>query len=406
MDPTRRERGLSPWRLVIGLGVVSLLTDVVSDGSLSVSGALLGRLGASATLVGAVSGAASALALVLRLFTGPWADRTGRYWGFTIAGYATTALCIPLLAATPLLGAGALAFACALILAERVGKAVRAPAKTALLAEPAAAVGSGRGFGVHKLLDQLGAFAGPLLMSASAAATGRLWPGFLALAAPAAAAVALLVHLRARVPDPTVYRRLPAPGAARAAPGVRGERHWRRDFLLFGCFAASTTFGLLSPGIISYHVDRAGLLPLSAVPLVYAAGMLAAALAAPLTGWVFDRRGPGVLLVVPAMTACVPALVLGPTLAQVLAGTVLWGAATGVQDSTVKALVARLVPAPKRGAGYGWFSLMQGGAALAGATVAGALYERVPVLSAIVVALQAGAFALLFVMMRARRARR
>jgi hypothetical protein len=396
--------------MVVGLGLVSLLIDMVSDGAISIGGAFLGELGASAALVGLVTGGASAIALALRLATGPWADRTGAYWAFTIAGYGLSAVSVPLLALSPVLGGSALAVASVLFLVERTGKAVRAPAKTVLLAEPAAAVGKGKGFGVHKLLDQIGAFGGPLLVAAIAAATGRLWPAFLALLIPGAAAMGLLLWLRARVPDVRVYRaKAPAvttparPGHGPAVGMAALPAATRAAFWMFACFAALTTFGLLSAGIITFHVSKAGLVPLASVPLVYALGMAAAAVAAPVTGWVYDRRGAAVLYVVPVMTAFVPVLVLGRTLAAVLVGVVIWGAATGVQDSTVKALVADLVPAEQRGSAYGSFSVFQGAATFVGAAAAGALYGHVPVLWALVGALQVAAFVLLVAVLRRRR---
>lgn len=394
--------GLSPWRMVVGLGLVSLLVDMVSDGAMSVGGAFLGELGASAALVGLVTGGASAIALALRLATGPWADRTGAYWGFTIGGYALSVVSVPLLAATPLLGGAALAVGCALVLVERTGKAVRAPAKTVLLAEPATAVGKGKGFGVHKLLDQVGAFAGPLLVAAIAAATGRYAPAFLALLVPGLAAMALLFWLRARVPDVRVYRPpAAAPAVPRPAAGLRAlPTAVRVRFWLFAAFAALTTFGLLGPGIISYHVAREQLVPPAVVPLVFALGMAVAAVAAPLTGWLYDHRGPRVLATVPVVTAFVPALALGGSLRAVLVGVALWGAATGVQDSTVKALVADLVPPEQRGSAYGSFSVFQGGAAFAGAAAAGALYGRFGVLSVLVGVAQVVALGVLFAVLR------
>jgi hypothetical protein len=98
------DRSWSPWRAVVGFGVVSLAADMVYEGARSVYGPLLGALGASALVVGAVTGAGEAAALILRLVSGPWADRTRRYWMLTIAGYALTAVCVPLLALTPFLG--------------------------------------------------------------------------------------------------------------------------------------------------------------------------------------------------------------------------------------------------------------------------------------------------------------
>ena len=94
----------------------------------------------------------------------------------TFVGYGFTAVCVPALAVTPFLAGAGLALACILILAERTGKAIRSPAKTALLAHAAGAVGLGRGFAVHKALDQAGAVAGPLLVVAVAGLAGTLWP--------------------------------------------------------------------------------------------------------------------------------------------------------------------------------------------------------------------------------------
>lgn len=414
--------------MVLGLGFVSLAIDMVSDGAISVSGALLEQLGATAALVGAVTGSATAIALVLRLATGPWADRTGAYWAFTIAGYAMTAISVPLLALTPMLGTASLAAASTLLVAERTGKAVRAPSKTVLLADAAGAVGRGRGFGVHKLLDQVGAFAGPLLVAAIAAVTGALWPAFLALAVPAAAAMVLLVWLRRRVPDPGVYRvgsagsaepMAPAHGPAAAAPSAPAPSfaarlaglaaipsYVRTTFLLFATFAALTTFGLLSFGIVSYHLVAADLASLAGVPLVYAAGMATAAIGAIATGWAYDRFGSAVLFAVPLLTAFVPGLVLGGALAAALVGVIVWGLASGVQDSTVKALVADLVPARQLGSAYGWFAVFQGVGALAGATIAGLLYAQLPVLVGLVVVLQVAASALLVVVRRRHRVER
>src|SRR4051794_18072656 len=183
----------SPWRAVVGFGIVSLAADMVYEGARSITGPLLASLGASALLVGLVTGAGEALALVLRLVFGPRVDRTGSYWSMTLNGYALTAVCVPALALTPFLGAAGLAVACVLVLAERTGKAVRSPAKSTLLAHAAGPVGLGRGFGVHKALDQVGSFSGPLLVAGIVALSGALWPAMAALAIPGAAGVGGLV---------------------------------------------------------------------------------------------------------------------------------------------------------------------------------------------------------------------
>jgi MFS family permease len=398
----------SPWRAVVGFGVVSLAADMVYEGARSVTGPLLASLGASAVLVGLVTGAGEAMALVLRLVFGSMADRTGRYWGLTLGGYALTAVCVPALAVTPFVGGAGLALACVLILAERTGKAVRSPAKSTLLAHAAAAVGLGRGFAVHKALDQVGAFAGPLVVAAVAALTGALWPAMAVLAVPGIVAMGLLLWIRARVGDASGYsaqeesasERPAAASKASAADLVTGERLPRR-FWLFAASAGAATAGLVTFGVISYHLTREHVVPLAGVPVVYAAAMAAAALAALVTGWLYDRWNAHVLLALPLMVAGVPALAFSTTLTVAVGGVLLWGAAVGVQDSTVKALVAELVPAPRRATAYGMFAAVQGAAAIVGGTMAGALYSRsVPALVAAVAATQVVTLVLLVATLR------
>jgi hypothetical protein len=397
--PADRPSAYSPWRAVVGFGVVSLAADMVYEGARSVTGPLLASLGASALLVGLVTGVGEALALVLRLPFGTRVDRTGDYWGATIGGYGLTAVCVPLLAVTPFIGAAGLVVGCLLVLAERTGKAVRSPAKSTLLAYAAGPVGLGRGFGVHKALDQVGAFAGPLLVAALAALTGALWPAFAVLAVPGAVTMALLVRLRRRTgaPEPAaVDEAVPRTSvllAARALP---------RAFWLFAASAGLATAGLMTFGVISFHLVRAHLVATAAVPVVYAAAMAAEAVAALASGWVHDRWGARGLVVLPFLVAAVPALAFSSSWYLAVVGILLWGAATGLQDSTVKALVAQLVPSGRRATGYGLFAAVQGVAAVGGGALAGGLSSRsVPALVAVVGVLQAAALVLLLRTLRA-----
>lgn len=391
----------SPWRTVVGFGVVSLAADMVYEGARSITGPFLASLGATALVVGLVTGAGEAAALVLRLVSGPLADRSGRYWTLTIVGYAMTAVCVPLMAVAPFLGGAGLAVASTLVVLERTGKAVRSPSKSTLLAFAARSVGRGRGFGVHKALDQVGAFAGPLLVAAVVALTASLWTGFAVLAVPAVASMLLLLWIRRRVPGPSVER--PSPAATPPLPTGEGAGSLPRPFFLFALSSAASTLGLMTFGVISFHLVDADLVDPAAVPLVYAAGMAAAALAALANGFAYDRRGPQVLVVLPFLVAAVPVLSLAGSLAVTVAGVVVWGAATGLQDSTVKALVADLVPAHRLATAYGVFAAFQGGAALAGGGIGGWLYEGgTGDLVAVIAVCQGASLVLLYVVLRTR----
>ena len=397
----------SPWRTVVGFGVVSLAADMVYEGARSVTGPLLASLGASAVLVGLVSGAGEATALLLRLVFGSWADRSGNYWTLTFAGYALTAICVPALAITPFLAGAGLALACVLILGERLGKAVRSPAKTALLAHAAGAVGLGRGFGVHQALDQIGAVAGPLVVAAVTAAAGTIWPAMAVLIIPGAVAMLMLLRIWRSMRTPAMVDDEPAGSKATANPEHRkslfATLHDRlpRVFWLFAAASAATSAGLVTFAIIAYHLTQDHVVSIAAVPVIYAAAMGAEALAALASGWLFDRTRGGALLGLPLLVSAVPVLAFASSPLVAIAGALIWGAAGGILDSTVKALVADLVPASRRATAYGVFAAVQGAAAIAGGVMAGALYQRsLPILIAAVVGTQVIALILLIATLR------
>jgi MFS family permease len=387
--------------------VVSLAADMVYEGARSVTGPLLAALGASAVLVGLVSGAGEATALLMRVVFGSWADRSRRYWTLTFAGYGLTAVCVPALAITPLLAGAGLAVACVLILGERLGKAVRSPAKTALLAHAAAKVGLGRGFGVHQALDQIGAVAGPLLVAAVAAAAGTIWPAMAVLIVPGAVAMLLLVQIWRSMGNPIAGDEDAAPTETTALPEPRksllSRLHGRlpREFWLFAAAAAAASGGLVTFAVISFHLTQDHVVSVAAVPLIYAAAMASEAFSALGSGWLFDRTRGRVLLGLPLLVSAVPVLAFASSPLIAIAGAVLWGAAGGVLDSTVKALVADLVQPSRRATAYGVFAAVQGAAAIGGGVMAGALYERsLPILIAAVVIIQIIALILLIATLR------
>ncbi len=334
---------LTPLRFVVSFGVVSALADVVYEGARSIIGPFLGDLGASAALVGLITGAGEATALVLRLVTGRLADRTGRHWALTITGYALTIACVPLLALSPgLIGAGLL------YNGERFGKAVRTPARDTMLAHASTKMGRGWAFGLHEAIDQSGAVLGPLLLAGVLATGGSFRTGFALLAIPGAAALAVLLRLRAAVPDPTAFD----PTAQLSDAKKLSLGSWLPTrFWLYAAFSAATMLGFATWAVLAYHLSTQGILPTGLVPVLYAAAMGAAALTALVFGRIYDRAGLRGLVVLPILTAVVPFLSFTHSIPLVILGAVVWGAAMGAHESTLRAAVADLVPAHRRGAG-------------------------------------------------------
>ena len=395
-------------RFIVAFGIVSALMDMVYEGARSVTGPYLGALGASALLVSVVTGAGEAVALVLRLLFGRLADRPALRWSLAISGYALTALSVPLLGIS-----NALWIACLLVLAERLGKAVRSPAKDTMLAEAGSALGQGKAFALHEALDQVGALLGPLLVGAALALTGSYGPGFLLLAIPGLAAMLLLFWLKNKVPDPAAYETVPGqppaepatpqadarPGAPPAPPGKAAPLP--RQYWIYAAFSSLTMFGYATFGLLSFHLVQAGLLPPALVPVLYAVAMGVDAVAALASGWLFDRVGLKVLVVLPVLAAAVPWLGFSNNTALAVAGVLVWGAAMGVQESTMRAGVAGLAPAARRGSAYGMFTACYGLAWLAGSFLIGLLYEQsIPALAVTITGVQAVALVIFVVVRR------
>jgi hypothetical protein len=259
---------VSPLRFIVGFGIVSALADMVYEGARSIIGPFLASLGASAAVVGVITGVGEAAALVLRLGTGRVADRARRPWPQTIAGYALTAVCVPLLSL-----AGGLPLAGALYNGERVGKAVRTPARDSMLAHASAGMGRGYAFGLHEALDQLGAMAGPLLIAAVLALGGSWHTAFALLAVPGAAALAVLARLRRKAPDPSVYEPSATVGEAKR---LRLEAGLPGAFWRYAGFSAATMLGFATWAVLAYHLTSQRLVPEPVIPVLYAVAMGAA----------------------------------------------------------------------------------------------------------------------------------
>ena len=357
---------LPPMKFVLAFGVVSGLGDMVYEGARSVVGPFMAGFGASAALIGLVTGLGEAMALVFRLFSGRLSDRTGRQWAISISGYAVTMVAVPMLAL-----AGNVWAASALVIAERFGKGLRTPARDTMLAQAGTDLGRGWTFAVHEALDQAGAFIGPLAIAAFLEVSKGYRDGFAALAIPGAAALAVLAWLRSRVPTPRDYAT-----RENSKPVNALELHgFSRRFWQYSAFSAATMAGFATFAVLAYHLDKAKVVSVPVIPIMYAGAMAMAAIASLVSGRMYDRIGLKGLGVLPFIGAAVPFFAFAGSAAFVWVGALLWGLAMGVHESTMRAAVGDLVTPARRGAGYGTFTAVYGLAWLAGATLIGLFYD-------------------------------
>jgi MFS family permease len=348
---------------IILLGIVSLFGDVTYEGARSVAGPYLGdTLGAGPVVVGLVAGIGEFVGYGLRLASGYLVDRTKTYWLLTFIGYGLL-LSIPLLAF-----AGHWQLAAVLIILERMGKAIRSPARDTMLSYATKEVGRGWGFAVHEALDQIGAVIGPIVFSLVLLFHGDYREGFTLLWIPALLTLAVLAIARKKVPSP---QKLEAPGET-SRPNIRGKLP--KVFWFYTVFTLLSMAGFANFQLISYHLKVQAIVPDAQIPLIYAIAMGVDALAALLAGKTYDRIGLISLLAVPLLTLPIPFLAFSHSYSLVLIGMVLWGVVMGIQETTMRAAIADLTPIERRGFGYGIFNTAYGAGWFLGGALMGLLY--------------------------------
>ena len=146
---------------IILFGIVSLFSDMTHEGASSIRGAYFTLLGASAGTIGFVSGLGELVGYSMRYVFGKLTDKTKKYWPMVIFGYVVDVLAVPALA---LVGEHGWIAACALLIIQRMGKAIKKPAKDTVMSFAATQEGVGKSFGIQEVLDQIGAFLGPVLL--------------------------------------------------------------------------------------------------------------------------------------------------------------------------------------------------------------------------------------------------
>jgi MFS family permease len=187
------------------------------------------------------------------------------------------------LLAVPLLAlAGSWKIAAVLLVAERMGKAIRTPARDAMLSHAAGAVGRGWGFGFHEAMDQTGAVTGPLFVAAVLYFQGGYRQGFAFLLLPAVLAL-VVIAMAARL--------YPHPQHLEVNVPEFNTTGFNRPYWLYVVAAGLLGAGYADFLLIAYHFGKTALAAPGWIPLFYAIAMTVAAL---ILGRLFDRLGiPG-----------------------------------------------------------------------------------------------------------------
>jgi len=357
------------FKFIMLLGLVSLLADMTYEGARSITGPYLALLGASGTVVGIVAGFGELVGYALRLVSGYISDRTGRYWFITIFGYTVNLLAVPLLALT-----GRWEIAAALMITERIGKAIRTPSRDAMLSHATKDIGRGWGFGLHEAMDQIGAMLGPLIVAGVLFIKGSYKSSFAILLIPALLALIVLLTARYLYPKPRDLETISVALETKGFPQV---------FWIYLVAVALVAAGYIDFPLTAYHFKKIAIVSDNWIPIFYAIAMGVDALVALIFGRLFDRKGVSVLIFAVLASSFFAPLVFLGGFYPALFGIALWGIGMGAQESIMRAGIADMISANKRASAYGVFNAGYGLFWFLGSALMGIFYDiSIPVLIA------------------------
>jgi len=349
------------FKFIILLGLVSLLADMTYEGARSITGPYLALLGASGTVVGIVAGFGELIGYTLRLISGYISDKTGRYWLITICGYAVNLLAVPLLAL-----AGRWEIAAALMITERIGKAIRTPSRDAMLSHATKEIGRGWGFGLHEAMDQIGAMLGPLIVAVVLYVKGGYKTSFAVLLIPALLALIVLLIAKYLYPRPKDLETISV---------TLETKGFSRVFWLYLIAIAFVAAGYVDFPLVAYHFKKASIASDNWIPIFYAIAMGVDAIAALLFGRLFDRKGVSILIFAVLASSLFAPLVFLGGFYSALIGIVLWGIGMGAQESIMRAAIAGMISVNKRASAYGVFNAGYGLFWFLGSAIMGIFYD-------------------------------
>lgn len=366
---------------IILFGIVSLFSDMTHEGASSIRGAYLALLGASAGTIGFISGLGELIGYSMRYVFGKITDRTRKYWPMVIFGYILDILAVPALA---LVGEGGWIAAAALLVIQRMGKAIKKPAKDTIMSFAASQEGVGKSFGIQEMLDQIGAFLGPVflylvMLFKTKGTTFEIYRTVFAfLAIPGLITILLLFVTKGEFPNPESFE-----------PETKKEEAFvmKKSFIYYIVGISLFAFGFMDYALVIMHISKnlVGLgegyqnfkfISQETLPLLYAGAMLVDALAALVFGHIYDKKGVRALVISTIISAPFSFFIFGfKSELAILFGLVLWGIGMGAQESILNAAVTSMVPKKNRATGYGIFECSFGIFWFLGSWLLGLIYS-------------------------------
>jgi len=361
-EPRKKGKIRKLPKTVLLLGAVSLANDIASEMVMPLLPVFLTSvLGAGPAALGLIEGVAEATSSLLKMVSGIWADRSGRFKELVGTGYTISNSARPFIAL-----AGSWPAVLFLRFTDRVGKGLRTAPRDSIIAGAVPSGTRGAAFGFHRAMDHAGASLGPLL------AAGLLWAGWslsdviLVSAVPGVLVLVLLL---------TALRTVSSVTTGGTRPQLRSALKGQTRSVILTTGMAS--FAAIPDLLLIFWAHSLGLSAV-AIPLLWMVAHLGRMVVTAYAGSVSDRRGRFRMTIlgwVLRIILLVVLILLPHREGFVWLGFILYTGSTAWTESVERAWIADLAPADLRASLLGGYHMIAGMAALPGAVVLGTAWE-------------------------------
>ena len=352
------------FRNVILLSIVSFLNDLSSEMIMPILPMFLKSLGAGGEIIGLVGGLRDGLSSILKVVCGYWSDKTGKRKVFVYLGYGISTVFKLLLGISK-------TWPVAVIFSslERVGKGLRTAARDAIIAD-SVAKRRGRGFGIHRGFDTLGAILG------SAISFLLLW--FAGFSLPTIIIAAGVIGLASLAPLRFVRESETQKQNAKFKIGLSMLPKPLRLFILVAGIFATGNFSYMFFVLKSQQLFTGKSTVAAPILLYILFNIFYSALAVPL-GSLSDRIGrrPVIIFGYCLFAAVSLGFAFSNSLWLFIVLFALYGVVLAAVDGTERAFVADLAGGELKATALGTYHTVTGIAAFPASFIAGFLWERI-----------------------------
>lgn len=340
-------------RNVLYLGLVSFFTDFSTEMIMGILPTfIVNNLGASRAILGAIEGSSELTSYVFRMISGTLSDIFRKRKIFVIIGYGLSTISKPFFAFT-----GSWFDAFIVRATDRIGKGVRTSPRDALIADSVSESISGRAFGIHRTIDQMGAIIGPVAAFAILQ-TMDIQAVFLFSLIPGAVAVVILILF---VKEVTI-KKFASSVSNTILSNIGTLLKRNKTFVVLTIITGIFSLGAFNFSFVLLRASDLGV-DQGFIPIIYTVINIAHTAIGIPAGILADKIGKEKVLLISYAIFTISSLLMAVSINNMYYAYLLatvFGLYVGISETVQRAIIPKYVATELRGTAYGVYSLVIG----------------------------------------------